>query len=104
MKTAHEIAEQIQHYLSMRLSASADRTKGIESIIECELRELRAECERLRKDKERMDWWEVNGETASAFNPPTGAYWHIGFNRDTAKGSTFRATLDAAVQPSARSK
>lgn len=53
MKTAHEIAEQIQHYLSMRISASADRTKGIESIIECELLELRAECERL-------DWLKLN--------------------------------------------
>lgn len=34
MKTAQEITAQIQHYLSMRLAASSDRAKGIESIVQ----------------------------------------------------------------------
>lgn len=145
MKTAHEIAEQIQHYLSMRLSASADRTKGIESIIECELRELRDECERfreklreillaanleqqtegvvqpfvakwirkrtaecdqLRKDKDRLDWLRRNPQSVKFIAPNwySGAPDEKSLNLDkwssTGQWGTIRAAIDAAMQPS----
>lgn len=57
-----------------------------------------AELAEAKKDGTRLDWWEENGHTALAFNPPDGPFWHVALaGHDCAKAKTFREAIDAAI-------
>lgn len=59
---------------------------------------LLAELAEAKKDGARLDWWEENGHTALAFNPPDGPFWHVALaGHDCAKAKTFREAIDAAI-------
>lgn len=64
---------------------------------ERELRELREECERLRKDKERLDWME--SDEGFTILPTCGV--PEGRRKEP---TPLRVAIDAAMQPSAQSK